>query len=66
MHQLNDAEVQGDQRTTRKLTALLRNRRKLPAKVLLFHENNRPGYIGQTPTQRFDLSIHVSFSPFLS
>ncbi|KAF8507262.1 hypothetical protein JB92DRAFT_2961415 [Gautieria morchelliformis] len=46
MHQLNDAEVQGDQRTTRRLTALLKNRRKLPAKVLVFHENNRPGYIG--------------------
>ncbi|KAF8590541.1 hypothetical protein K439DRAFT_1329713 [Ramaria rubella] len=46
MHQINDAEIQGDQRAVRKLTALLRDRRKIPVKVLIFAENNRPGYLG--------------------
>ncbi|KIJ44138.1 hypothetical protein M422DRAFT_252636 [Sphaerobolus stellatus SS14] len=46
MHQLNEAEVQGDQPGVRRLTALLKNREKLPAKFLIFAENVRPGYLG--------------------
>ncbi|KAG8721346.1 hypothetical protein FRC08_013891 [Ceratobasidium sp. 394] len=46
MNELNDAEVLGDSRTVRRLTALLKNRRALPAKLFHFHENNKPAYYG--------------------
>ncbi|KAG9098646.1 hypothetical protein FRC06_006131 [Ceratobasidium sp. 370] len=46
MNELNDAEVLGDSKTVRRLTALLRNRRALPAKLFHFHENNKPAYYG--------------------
>jgi chromatin assembly factor 1 subunit A len=46
LRQLNEAEVQGDQREVRRLNLLLKNRRKIPAKVLIFTENVRPGYLG--------------------
>ena len=47
VHRLGEAEVHGDQRTVRRLTALLKDRRKIPAKVFVFTENIRPGYIGK-------------------
>ncbi|KAI0361890.1 hypothetical protein OH77DRAFT_1499732 [Trametes cingulata] len=44
--QLTEAEVAGDDTTVRRLLALLRSRRALPAKVLVFAEDARPGYFG--------------------
>ncbi|GJE86884.1 CAF1A domain-containing protein [Phanerochaete sordida] len=47
IHKLNEAEVAGeDDQEVRKLLALLRDRTKIPAKVLIFHEDQRPGYFG--------------------
>ncbi|GJJ12192.1 hypothetical protein Clacol_006433 [Clathrus columnatus] len=46
MNQLNEAELQGDHNTVRRLLQSLRNREKVAVKVLFFHENNRPGYLG--------------------
>lgn len=47
MQQLTEAEVTGsDDGTVRKLLNLLRDRSKIPAKVLSFHEDMRPGYFG--------------------
>ncbi|KAG2158454.1 uncharacterized protein EDB93DRAFT_670725 [Suillus bovinus] len=44
--QLNDAEIAGDTSQARYLSNILRDRRMLPAKVLIFHEDARPGYYG--------------------
>ncbi|KAI0374685.1 hypothetical protein BV20DRAFT_986430 [Pilatotrama ljubarskyi] len=44
--QLTEAEVAGDDTTVRRLLALLRSRRAIPAKVLVFAEDARPGYFG--------------------
>lgn len=44
--QLSEAEVLGDAETVRRLTALLSSRDSIPAKVLIFHEDTRPGYFG--------------------
>ncbi|KIP01717.1 hypothetical protein PHLGIDRAFT_80200, partial [Phlebiopsis gigantea 11061_1 CR5-6] len=47
MQKLTEAEVTGsDDGTVRKLLNLLRDRSKIPAKVLSFHEDMRPGYFG--------------------
>jgi len=47
IQRLNEAEVEGDQREVRRLNSLLKNRKKVPVKVLVFAENVRPGYLGQ-------------------
>lgn len=44
--QLNEAEIAGDDDAVRHLLALLRDRTRLPAKVLVFSEDARPGYFG--------------------
>ena len=44
--QLNDAEIAGDTSRVRHLLNILRDRKMLPAKVLIFHEDARPGYYG--------------------
>ncbi|KAG2061654.1 hypothetical protein BDR06DRAFT_925552 [Suillus hirtellus] len=44
--QLNDAEIAGDTSQVRYLSNILRDRNMLPAKVLIFHEDARPGYYG--------------------
>ncbi|KAF7966207.1 hypothetical protein HWV62_39698, partial [Athelia sp. TMB] len=44
--QLNEAEIADDPSRVRSLLSVLRNRRALPAKVLIFHEDARPGYFG--------------------
>ncbi|KAJ8597869.1 hypothetical protein M405DRAFT_778944 [Rhizopogon salebrosus TDB-379] len=44
--QLNDAEIAGDTSQVRHLLNILRDRKMLPAKVLIFHEDARPGYYG--------------------
>lgn len=46
MQQLSEAEVAGDDTLVRSLLATLRDRNKIPAKVLIFHEDSRPGYFG--------------------
>ncbi|KIJ69338.1 hypothetical protein HYDPIDRAFT_105932 [Hydnomerulius pinastri MD-312] len=44
--QLNDAEIAGDPSQVRHLLSVLNDRKVLPAKVLIFHEDARPGYYG--------------------
>ena len=44
--QLNDAEIAGDPTQVRHLLSLLRDRQVFLAKVLIFHEDSRPGYYG--------------------
>ncbi|KAL1947649.1 hypothetical protein VTO73DRAFT_13373 [Trametes versicolor] len=46
MNQLNEAEVAGDDNEVRRLLALLRSRRALPAKAIVFADDARPGYFG--------------------
>lgn len=46
MSQISDAEIAGDADTTRSLVSVLQNRVLLPAKVLIFEEDLRPGYFG--------------------
>ncbi|KAI9064229.1 hypothetical protein FKP32DRAFT_1591658 [Trametes sanguinea] len=46
MGQLTEAEVAGDDTEVRRLLALLRSRRAIPAKVFVFAEDARPGYFG--------------------
>ncbi|QRW00736.1 chromatin assembly factor 1 subunit A [Ceratobasidium sp. AG-Ba] len=46
INELNEAEVVGDSKAVRRLTALLKNRRAFPAKLFHFHENNKPAYYG--------------------
>ncbi|KAH9934943.1 chromatin assembly factor 1 subunit A-domain-containing protein [Fomitopsis serialis] len=46
MTELTEAEVTGDDDRVRALLAVLRNRRTIPAKVLIFTEDARPGYFG--------------------
>ena len=46
MAELTEAEVTGDDDKVRALLAVLRDRRAIPAKVLIFEEDARPGYFG--------------------
>lgn len=46
MQDLNEAEVAGDESAVRDFLSKLRDRRLIPAKVLIFHEDARPGYFG--------------------
>ncbi|EPQ58751.1 hypothetical protein GLOTRDRAFT_104339 [Gloeophyllum trabeum ATCC 11539] len=46
MSQLSEAEVAGDESRVRELLDLLRSRSKIPARVLCFADNARPGYFG--------------------
>ena len=46
MHDLNEAEIAGDEGAVRDLLSTLRDRTLLPAKALIFHEDARPGYFG--------------------
>ena len=46
MSGLSEAEVMGDTSTVRHLSKLLDSRVHIPAKVLIFHEDTRPGYFG--------------------
>ncbi|KAL5490433.1 hypothetical protein ACEPAI_5266 [Sanghuangporus weigelae] len=43
---LSEAEILGDDTAVRSLQTLLASRDKIPAKVLIFHEDYRPGYFG--------------------
>lgn len=44
--QLSEAEVLGDDATVRRILSLLESRDAIPAKVLIFDEDTRPGYFG--------------------
>ncbi|KAH7924570.1 hypothetical protein BV22DRAFT_498652 [Leucogyrophana mollusca] len=46
LSQLNEAEIADDPGRVRHLLSILRDRRTLPAKVLIFSEDARPGYFG--------------------
>lgn len=46
MSALSEAEVTGDDMKVRSLIELLRDRSRIPAKVLIFAEDVRPGYFG--------------------
>lgn len=46
LNQLSEAEVTGDDQVVRTLVAKIQNRTLFPAKVLIFHEDARPGYYG--------------------
>ncbi|KAG6831301.1 hypothetical protein H0H92_011508 [Tricholoma furcatifolium] len=46
VNKLSEAEVEGDDATVRSLLAQLNDRSVLPAKVLIFAEDSRPGYFG--------------------
>ncbi|KAG6885997.1 hypothetical protein C0993_006113 [Termitomyces sp. T159_Od127] len=43
---LSDAEIEGDDAAVRSLLSQLKDRSLLPAKVLIFAEDRRPGYFG--------------------
>ncbi|TCD62295.1 hypothetical protein EIP91_007091 [Steccherinum ochraceum] len=46
LNQLNEAEIAGDDQRVRSLLSMLQDRHVIPAKVLIFHEDARPGYFG--------------------
>ncbi|KAI0303427.1 hypothetical protein B0F90DRAFT_1371375 [Multifurca ochricompacta] len=46
MTRLSEAEVSDDTVTVRALLSELHDRTRVPAKVLIFHEDKRPGYFG--------------------
>lgn len=46
MARLSEAEVTGDTVAVRALLSELHDRTRIPAKALIFHENERPGYFG--------------------
>ncbi|KAL1717346.1 chromatin assembly factor 1 subunit A-domain-containing protein [Schizophyllum commune] len=46
MTRMSEAEVTDDATTVRRLRAKLQDRRAIPAKVLIFHTDSRPGYYG--------------------
>ena len=46
MARLSEAEVSGDTGAVRAILSHLQDRTRIPAKVLIFHEDERPGYFG--------------------
>lgn len=44
--ELTEAEVSGDTAAVRRLLDLLSSREAIPVKVLIFHDDTRPGYFG--------------------
>lgn len=48
MQRLNEAEVNGDEKGTRLLQGVLKDRKVIRAKLLQFHENLRPPYYGKS------------------
>ncbi|KAH9946279.1 uncharacterized protein BXZ73DRAFT_86440 [Epithele typhae] len=72
MAQLTEAEVAGDDTEVRRLLSLIRDRSVIPAKVLVFKEDARPGYFGthtrnsreigpRTPFARDPVQIDYSY-----
>lgn len=69
---MNEAEIAGDDQAVRRLITLLRDRSAIPAKILIFSEDSRPGYCGtwtrnsrevgpRTPFARDVVSIDYSY-----
>ncbi|KAA1471273.1 hypothetical protein DENSPDRAFT_799075 [Dentipellis sp. KUC8613] len=69
---LSEAEISDDTAAVRSLLAELRDREALPAKVLIFHEDARPGYFGtftrrsrivgpRTPFARDDVAVDYTY-----
>jgi chromatin assembly factor 1 subunit A len=62
MQDLNEAEVAGDVPAVRSLLSRLRNRSVFPAKVLIFHEDARPGYFGTWTRNSKEVGPRTPFS----
>ncbi|KAI0689130.1 hypothetical protein BC835DRAFT_1549407 [Cytidiella melzeri] len=62
MQNLTEAEITGDVPTVRSLLSQLRNRSVFPAKVLIFHEDARPGYFGTWTRNSRDVGPRTPFS----
>lgn len=62
MSQLSEAEVAGDDVEVRRLLAVLRDRHAIPAKVLVFHEDARPGYFGTFTRSSHDIGPRTPFA----
>ncbi|OBZ75701.1 hypothetical protein A0H81_04511 [Grifola frondosa] len=60
--QLNEAEISGDDAQVRSLLALLRNRSLLPAKVLIFASDARPGYFGTWTRNSHEIGPRAPFA----
>jgi chromatin assembly factor 1 subunit A len=70
--QLSEAEVSDDTAAVRALLSELQDRTRIPAKVLIFHEDERPGYFGtftkrsrlikpRRPFARDDIAIDYAY-----
>ncbi|KAH8107191.1 hypothetical protein BXZ70DRAFT_282272 [Cristinia sonorae] len=62
LNQLNEAEIAGDDQRVRSLLSLLRDRRQIPAKVLIFSEDARPGYFGTWTRNSREVGPRTPFS----
>ncbi|KAI0003285.1 hypothetical protein BJV74DRAFT_943985 [Russula compacta] len=72
MTQLSEAEVSDDTAAVRALLSELQDRTRIPAKVLIFHKDERPGYFGtftrhsrfvkpRRPFSRDDIAIDYAY-----
>jgi chromatin assembly factor 1 subunit A len=72
MIRLSEAEVSGDTSAVRAILSHLQDRTLIPAKVLIFHEDERPGYFGtftkcsrlikpRRPFSRDDITIDYAY-----
>ncbi|KAL5533009.1 hypothetical protein ACEPAF_4783 [Sanghuangporus sanghuang] len=59
---LSEAEILGDDTAVRSLQTLLASRDKIPAKVLIFHEDYRPGYFGTFTKSSVVVGPRTSFA----
>ncbi|KAI0340582.1 hypothetical protein BDW22DRAFT_1359974 [Trametopsis cervina] len=62
MQDLTEAELTGDVPAVRSILSRLRNRSLLPAKVLIFHEDARPGYFGTWTRSSKEVGPRTPFS----
>ena len=62
MQDLTEAEVSGDVSAVRRLTGRLRDRNVFPGKVLIFHEDARPGYYGTWTRNSREVGPRTPFS----
>ena len=62
LNQLNEAEIAGDDQRVRSLLQLLRDRTSIPAKVLIFTEDARPGYFGTWTRNSREVGPRTPFS----
>ncbi|EMD38595.1 hypothetical protein CERSUDRAFT_94126 [Gelatoporia subvermispora B] len=62
MNRLSEAEVTGDDAEVRSLISLLRDRARIPAKVLIFTEDARPGYFGTWTRNSAEIGPRTPFA----